>query len=75
MMTGRVCNTRFFVARLEANCQLGAYFACLQVNMQALVLVSLFRQQTRARIIEWIEWCLPNRIPYVRALNPTCLLT
>jgi hypothetical protein len=39
----------------------------LQVNMQALVLVSLFRQQTRARIIEAIEWCLPDRIPWVRS--------
>ena len=44
-----------------------AGMCALQVNMQALVLVSLFRQQTRARIIEAIEWCLPDRIPWVRA--------
>ncbi len=36
-----------------------------QVNMQALVLVSLFRQQTRVKVMEWIEWCLPDRIPWL----------
>lgn len=33
--------------------------------MQALVLVSVFRQQTRARLMEYIEWCLPDRIPWL----------
>lgn len=33
--------------------------------MQALVLVSVFRQQTRLRVMEWIEWCLPDRIPWL----------
>ena len=31
--------------------------------MQALVLVSVFRQQTRDKLMEYIEWCLPDRIP------------
>lgn len=31
--------------------------------MQTLVLVALFRQQTREKIIAWIEWVLPDRIP------------
>ena len=34
-----------------------------QVNMQALVLVSVFRQQTRDRLMEWLEWALPDRVP------------
>ena len=34
-----------------------------QVFMQTLVLVALFRQQTREKIIAWIEWVLPDRIP------------
>ena len=37
----------------------------LQVNMQALVLVSVFRQQTRDKLVEYIEWCLPDRIPWL----------
>ena len=37
----------------------------MQVNMQALVLVSLFRQQTRDKLMEYIEWCLPDRIPWL----------
>ena len=37
----------------------------LQVNMQALVLVSLFRQQTRDKLMEYVEWCLPDRIPWL----------
>lgn len=37
----------------------------LQVNLQCVVLVSLFRQASRERIMEWIEWCLPDRIPYI----------
>lgn len=40
---------------------------CVQVNMQALVLVSVFRQQTRVKVMEWIEWCLPDRIPWLSA--------
>ena len=36
-----------------------------QVNMQAVVLVSVFRQQTRDKLIEYIEWCLPDRIPWL----------
>ena len=35
----------------------------MQVNIQSLVLVSVFRQASRERIMEWIEWCLPDRIP------------
>ncbi len=31
--------------------------------MQALVLVSVFRRQTRERLIEWLEWALPARVP------------
>ena len=31
--------------------------------MQALVLVSVFRQQTRDRLMEWLEWALPDRVP------------
>ena len=31
--------------------------------MQTLVLVALFRQQTREKIIAWIEWVLPDSIP------------
>jgi len=37
----------------------------LQVNMQALVLVSVFRQQTRDKLMEYVEWCLPDRIPWL----------
>ncbi len=33
--------------------------------MQALVLVSVFRQQTRDKLMEYIEWCLPDRIPWL----------
>ena len=33
--------------------------------MQALVLVSVFRQQTRDKLVEYIEWCLPDRIPWL----------
>ena len=33
--------------------------------MQTLVLLSLFRKQSRERIMGWLEWCLPNTIPYV----------
>ena len=33
--------------------------------MQALVLVSLFRQQTRDKLMEYVEWCLPDRIPWL----------
>jgi hypothetical protein len=33
--------------------------------MQAVVLVSVFRQQTRDKLIEYIEWCLPDRIPWL----------
>lgn len=33
--------------------------------MQSLVLVSVFRQASRERIMEWVEWWLPDRIPYV----------
>ena len=36
-----------------------------QVNMQAVVLVSVFRQQTRDKLIEYVEWCLPDRIPWL----------
>ncbi|KAK9917565.1 hypothetical protein WJX75_005821 [Coccomyxa subellipsoidea] len=39
--------------------------AIVKVNMQALVLVSVFRQQTRVKVMEWIEWCLPDRIPWL----------
>ena len=40
-------------------------WACVQVNMQALVLVSVFRQQTRDRLMEWLEWALPDRVPFL----------
>lgn len=33
--------------------------------MQALVLVSLFRKASRERVMQWVGWCLPDRIPYV----------
>lgn len=33
--------------------------------MQALVLVSVFRQQTRDRLMEWLEWALPDRVPFL----------
>ena len=43
---------------------LGALTYChVQVNMQAVVLVSVFRQASRERIMEYVEWCLPDRIP------------
>ncbi|KAK9815151.1 hypothetical protein WJX73_008909 [Symbiochloris irregularis] len=39
--------------------------ALVKVNLQTLVLLSLFRKQSRERIMGWLEWCLPNSIPYV----------
>lgn len=31
--------------------------------MQAVVLVSVFRKASRQRIMQWLEWCLPHRLP------------
>jgi hypothetical protein len=40
----------------------------LQVGAHALVLVSLFRQQTRAQTTQTVRLCLHGRIPWVCAL-------
>lgn len=39
--------------------------ALAKVSMQTAVLVSLFRKETRERIMGFVAWCLPARIPYV----------
>lgn len=59
---------RFFRASRAALIQHEPFLTQLcwaQVNMQAVVLVSVFRQQTRDKLIEYIEWCLPDRIPWL----------
>lgn len=33
--------------------------------MQAMILVAVFRQASRERIMDWVEWCLPDRIPFL----------
>ena len=33
--------------------------------MQSVVLVSVFRQASRERIMEVVEWCLPDKVPFV----------
>jgi len=37
----------------------------MQVDIQAVVLVSVFRKASRERIMEWVEWCLPSRVPWL----------
>ena len=35
----------------------------LQANAQAAFFVALFRRETRAAIMQWVEWVLPRSIP------------
>ena len=43
----------------------------VQVQMQAVVLVSIFRKASRERILQWVEWCLPQRLPVVWKGQPS----
>lgn len=37
----------------------------LQVNLQSLFFVVLFRKQTRDTVLDWIEAALPRRLPFL----------
>ena len=43
----------------------GGGWGLWQVTGQALVLVLIFMHGTRERLMEIVEWCLPDRIPLV----------
>ncbi len=42
----------------------------VQVNMQSLFFIALFRRQTRDVVLKWVERVLPARIPFLPLRNP-----
>ena len=38
--------------------------------MQSLFFVALFRKQTRDAVLDWVEWLMPARIPFLPLRNP-----
>ena len=42
----------------------------MQVNMQSLFFIALFRRQTRDVVLKWVERVLPARIPFLPLRNP-----
>ena len=38
--------------------------------MQSLFFIALFRKQTRDAVLDWVEWLMPARIPFLPLRNP-----